>query len=52
LNHGVVIAQGLALSDAELLSDQVNAGYLFGDRVLDLESGVDLQEGNGSILGD
>ena len=37
-------AQRLAGGDAELLADQVDAGDLLGDGVLDLEAGVDLEE--------
>ena len=36
--------QRLALGDAELLAHQVDAGDLLGDRVLDLQAGVDLEE--------
>ena len=35
---------GLAGGDAELLADEVDAGDLLGDGVLDLEAGVDLEE--------
>ena len=37
-------AQRLAHRHPELLADQVDVGHLLGDRVLDLEPGVDLQE--------
>ena len=48
----VVVAEGLAVGDAELLADQVDAGDLLGDRVLDLQAGVDLEEGDGAVLAD
>ena len=44
--------QFLALSDAELLADQVHAGDLFGDRVLHLQAGVDLEEVNQAVSAD
>ncbi|OMI33961.1 choline dehydrogenase [Streptomyces sparsogenes DSM 40356] len=48
--HGrVVVAEGLAVGDAEHLPDQVDAGDFLGDRVLDLEAGVDLQEGDRAV---
>ena len=37
-------AKGLALRDVELETDQVESGDLLGDRVLDLQPGVHLQE--------
>ena len=49
---GVVVAELLAVGDAELLADQVDAGDLLGDRVLDLQAGVDLEEGDGAVLAD
>ena len=48
----VVVAELLARGDAEHLADQVDAGDLLGDAVLDLEPGVDLEEGDGAVLGD
>ena len=36
--------QRLARGDANLLLDQVDAGDHFGDRMLDLNAGVDLDE--------
>ena len=47
---GVVVAELLAGGDAEHLADQVDAGDLLRDRVLDLEAGVDLEEGDGAVL--
>ena len=44
--------QLLAVGDAELLAHQVDAGRLLGDRVLDLQPGVDLQEGDGAVGSD
>ena len=49
---GVAVAELLAGGDAEHLADQVDAGDLLGDAVLDLEAGVDLEEGDGAVLGD
>jgi hypothetical protein len=47
VRHGVGVVQRLlALGDAELLAHQVDAGDLLGDRVLDLQAGVDLEEGD------
>ena len=45
----VAVAELLAVGDAEHLADQVDAGDLLGDRVLDLEAGVDLQEGDRAV---
>src|SRR5690606_4961011 len=42
----VIEGEGLAVGDAELLTDEVDAGDLLGHRVLDLEPGVDLEEGD------
>ena len=41
---GVVVAERLAVGDAELLAHEVDAGDLLGDGVLDLQAGVDLEE--------
>lgn len=49
---GVVVAEFLAVGDAEHLADQVDAGDFLGDRVLDLEAGVDLQEGDRAVHAD
>jgi hypothetical protein len=49
---GVAVAEFLAVGDAEHLADQVDAGDLLGDRVLDLEAGVDLEEGDRAVLAD
>ena len=48
----VVVAELLAVGDAEHLADQVDAGDLLGDRVLDLQAGVDLQEGDRAVGAD
>ena len=48
----VVEAELLAVGDAELLADEVDAGDLLGHGVLDLEAGVDLEEADGAVLGD
>ena len=42
----------LARGDAELLGDDVDAGDDLGDGVLDLDAGVDLEEGDGAVLRD
>ena len=47
LRIGVV--EDAALGDAELLAHQVDAGDLLGDRVLHLQAGVDLEEGDGAV---
>ena len=44
--------EGLAVGDAELLADQVDARGLLGDRVLDLKTGVDLEERDQAVLAD
>ena len=49
---GVVVVERLALGDAELLAHQVDAGDLLGDRVLDLQAGVDLEERDRAVLAD
>ncbi len=49
---GVAVAELLAVGDPEHLADQVDAGDLLGDRVLDLEPGVDLQERDRPVLPD
>ena len=48
----VVVAERLALGDAEHLPDQVEPGDLLADRVLDLQPGVDLEEADGAVLAD
>jgi len=48
----VVVAELLAVGDAEHLPDQVDAADLLGDRVLDLEPGVHLEEADGAVGGD
>ncbi len=45
-------AQRLALGDAELLADEVDAAGLLGDRVLDLQPGVDLEEADDAVAAD
>src|SRR5699024_8928267 len=45
-------AQLLAFSDAELLAHQVQAGGFFSDWVLNLQTGVDLEEGDEAIGAD
>ena len=45
----VVVAERLAVGDAEHLADEVDAGDLLGDRVLDLQAGVDLEEGDRAV---
>ena len=41
-----------AVGDAELLADEVDAAGLLGDRVLDLQAGVDLEEGDRAVGAD
>ncbi len=41
-----------AVGDAELLTHEVDAGGLLGDRVLDLQAGVDLEEGDQAVVAD
>src|SRR5690606_32019789 len=52
LEHDVVLLQGqpVAGGDAELLADQVDAGDHLGDRVLDLDTGVHLDEVEAAVL--
>src|SRR5699024_11940468 len=45
-------AQLLAFSDAELLAHQVQAGGFFSDWVLNLQTSVDLEEGDEAIGAD
>ena len=49
---GIVVADLLALGEAELLAHQVDAGDLFGDRVLDLQPGVHLEERDRAVGSD
>src|SRR3712207_7126327 len=44
--------QRQAVGDAELLADQVEAAGLLRDRVLDLQPGVDLEEGDRPVDAD
>src|SRR5690625_4904057 len=46
------VAERRAGGDAQLLADEVQAGDLLGHRVLDLEAGVDLEEGDGAVGAD
>ena len=48
----VVVAERLAGRDAQLLADQVDAADLLGDRVLDLQARVDLEERDRAVGGD
>ena len=45
----VGVPQLLPVGDPEHLPHQVDAGDLLGHRVFHLESGVDLQEGDGAV---
>ena len=45
-------AQLLAFCDAELLANQVQTSGLFGNRVLNLQAGIDLEEGNEAVCAD
>ena len=45
----VVVAQRLSRGDPQLLADQVDAADLLGDRVLDLQARVDLEERDGAV---
>ena len=49
---GVGVVERLAVGDAELLAHEVDAGDLLGDRVLDLQAGVDLEEGDVAVGAD
>ncbi len=49
---GVAVAELLAVGDPEHLAHQVDAGDLLGDRVLDLQAGVHLEERDGAVLPD
>ena len=49
---GVGVVERLAVGDAELLAHEVDAGDLLGDRVLDLEAGVDLEEADVAVRAD
>ena len=52
LGGRIVVAELLALGDAELLADEVDAGDLFRDRVLDLQARVDLEERDRAVGAD
>ena len=49
---GVAVGQLATLGEAELFAYQVDAGDLFGDSVLHLQAGVDLEERHRSVLAD
>lgn len=49
---GSSVRSSFAVGDLELLQHQVDAGGLLGDRVLDLQARVDLQEGDQAVLAD
>ena len=51
-NLRVLIAEFLTACNAELLANEVQPGDLLGDRVLHLQSRIDLEEGNGAVLPD
>src|SRR5206468_1312465 len=44
LNVALTVAHGLAACDPDLLLDDIDAGHHFGDGVLDLNAGIDLDE--------
>jgi hypothetical protein len=48
----VVVADRLAVRDPEHLPDQVDAGDLLTDRMLDLQPRVDLEEADRAVLAD
>ena len=48
---GLLALEAAALRDVDLRLDQVDAGGGLGDRVLDLQPGVDLEEGEGLLAG-
>ena len=48
----VLLLNLLAAGNTELLTNQVQAGNLLGDRVLHLQSSVDLKEGDGAVGAD
>ena len=50
--RGIVVAEFLAVGDAEHLQHEVDAADLLGHRVLDLQPGVHLEEGDGAVLAD
>ena len=51
-DFGVAVAELLAAGQPELFADQVDPGDFFGDAVLHLQAGVDLEEGDGAVLAD
>ncbi len=50
--NGVVIVEGPTLGETELLAHEIDAGDLLGDGMLDLQPGVDLEEGDGAVTSD
>src|SRR5690606_21928390 len=50
--HRVVVVQDATLGEAELLPHEVDAGDLLGNRMLDLQPSVDLEERDGAVGGD
>ena len=49
---GVGVVERAALGEPELLAHEVDAGDLLGDRVLDLQAGVHLEERHRAVLAD
>ena len=49
---GVAVAERLTLGDPEHLGDQVETRHLLRHRVLHLQAGVHLEEGDGAVLAD
>src|SRR5690606_35617820 len=48
----VVVAERFTGGDTEHLTHQVDAGDLLGDRMLDLQPGIDFEERDGAVLSD
>ena len=52
VGNWVGVVDRAALGNAELLAHEVDPGDLLGDRVLDLQAGVDLEERDRAVLAD
>ena len=52
LRDRIVVVEHAALGDAELLTDKIDSRDLLGNRMLDLQSRVDLEERHGAVACD
>jgi hypothetical protein len=50
--HRIGVVDDSTLGDTELLANEINTGNFLSNRVLDLQAGVDLEEGDRSVDSD